>query len=147
MTAERLDHRFVDSFPEQLQEGVLYISTEYASMTHLCACGCGAEVVTPLDPLDWRFMFDGKTVSVYPSVGSWSLPCRSHYIIRHSKVEWAGDWSDEQIATGRRNDLKAKRSAKDTPALPIPEAARIEPPPVKGKERGFFSRIRKLILG
>ncbi|WP_425342947.1 DUF6527 family protein [Rhizobium etli] len=47
-------------------------------MAHLCACGCRTEVITPLSPTDWRFTFNGKTISVEPSVGNWSLTCRSH---------------------------------------------------------------------
>ncbi|TPK85691.1 hypothetical protein FJ936_09130 [Mesorhizobium sp. B2-4-13] len=145
MTHERLDHRFVESFPERLQEGILYISTEYASMTHLCACGCGSEVVTPLSPLDWRFMFDGQTISVHPSIGSWSLPCRSHYIIRHNQIHWAEDWSDEQIAAGRTNDLAAKRGPVNSPASRTPDVAEVEQPR-DSKPLGFFGRVKKWIF-
>jgi hypothetical protein len=61
--------------------GVLYVSPGYATVTHLCCCGCGAEVVTPLSPTDWKLTFDGVAISLSPSVGNWSLPCRSHYFI------------------------------------------------------------------
>jgi hypothetical protein len=43
---------FVDHMPEQLQEGVLYVSGRYALAMHLCCCGCGGEVVTPLSPAE-----------------------------------------------------------------------------------------------
>ena len=82
MPITQLQHRFVDGFPDRLQPGVLYISIEFASMSHLCCCGCGREVITPLSPKDWKFTYDGASVSVHPSIGNWSLPCRSHYIIQ-----------------------------------------------------------------
>jgi hypothetical protein len=79
---ETLEPAFVESAPDQLEEGVLYVSTTYASAMHLCCCGCGTEVITPLSPARWSITFDGETISLWPSVGNWSQPCRSHYIIR-----------------------------------------------------------------
>tara|TARA_R110002096_G_scaffold318039_2_gene512496 strand:+ start:8304 stop:8744 length:441 start_codon:yes stop_codon:yes gene_type:complete len=102
-------HHFVENIPDNLKRGVLYISIDFSTMIHLCACGCDHEVVTPLSPLDWKFLFDGETVSVTPSIGSWSLPCRSHYNIRTGAVIWAAGWSDEMIAEGRKIDLLKKR--------------------------------------
>lgn len=110
MTAvARYEHQFVTSAPRELSPGVLYVSLEYCTMLHLCACGCGRKVVTPLSPNDWNMTFNGKTVTVRPSIGSWSLPCQSHYVIKHGKVVWAGQWSDEQIKIGRQADLLRKR--------------------------------------
>ncbi|MEW1836919.1 DUF6527 family protein [Nonomuraea angiospora] len=48
----RLDHRFVEHIPERLEPGELYISFPFATAAHLCACGCGKEVVIPLSPTD-----------------------------------------------------------------------------------------------
>ena len=38
---------YVDFIPpvEDMKEGVLYISRPYKTTSHLCACGCGNEVV------------------------------------------------------------------------------------------------------
>ncbi|MFI0405527.1 DUF6527 family protein [Actinomadura sp. 3N508] len=83
-----LAHQFVDHAPETLKEGILYISIPFTSALHLCCCGCGREVVTPLTPRDWRLIFDGQTVSLEPSIGNWNFPCRSHYWIHGSKVRW-----------------------------------------------------------
>jgi len=105
----RLAHQFVTSAPPDLSPGVLYVSLEYCTMLHLCACGCGRKVVTPLSPNDWSMTFNGKTITVNPSIGSWSLPCQSHYVIKRGKVVWAGQWSDEQIKKGREADLVRKR--------------------------------------
>src|SRR5438067_1869789 len=94
MRISSLEHRFVRNIPDKLEAGVLYVSMEYATAAHTCCCGCGEEVVTPFSPTDWHMWFDGETVSLWPSVGSWTLPCRSHYIINRGKVLGAGDWSN-----------------------------------------------------
>lgn len=108
MRDEVLEHRFVESFPETLEPGVLYVSLEYGSVAHSCCCGCGEEVVTPLTPTDWNITYDGETVTLHPSVGSWTLPCRSHYVIRRNRVIEAPPWSDAEVAAERRRDRSAK---------------------------------------
>ena len=35
-------------------------------------------------------MFDGRTISLNPSIGNWSYPCRSHYWIKGNRVVWDG---------------------------------------------------------
>jgi hypothetical protein len=99
----KVSHRFVELMPPRgmLEEGILYISIDYRSIRHKCACGCGNEVSTPLSPKDWQISYNGETVSLHPSVGSWSLPCRSHYIIRNNMVLWAEDWSDVKVKRAR----------------------------------------------
>lgn len=94
----------VEFIPELLEDGVLYISQTYRTAMHRCCCGCGSEVVTPLSPADWTLEIINGAVTLRPSVGSWSLPCRSHYIIRNSKVVWARDMSRDEIELGRIND-------------------------------------------
>ncbi|MFC5757804.1 DUF6527 family protein [Rhizobium sp. GCM10022189] len=118
MAIKQLEHRFVDAFPETIDEGVLYIAMEFATMSHRCACGCGHEVVTPLSPRDWKMSYDGEAVTLSPSVGNWSLPCKSHYLIRNGRVVWAERWDDEKILAGRERDLKAKRGG--DPSNPTP---------------------------
>ena len=86
-----LTHEFVEFIPDMIEEGKLYVSIEYATTVHKCCCGCGKEVVTPLSPTDWKLIFDGKTVSLDPSIGNWSFPCRSHYWIRNNWALWAED--------------------------------------------------------
>lgn len=103
-TTVRLDHTFVDSLPERLDEKTLYICIPYATVAHRCLCGCGNEVVTPLGRADWNLTYDGETVSLSPSIGSWSLPCRSHYVVTRSRARWARPWTPEEIETGRTRD-------------------------------------------
>lgn len=104
----RFAHEFVEQIPERLGEGVLYISIQYATGMHLCACGCGREVVTPLSPTDWKMIYDGETVSLSPSIGNWSLECQSHYWIRRSRVRWARWMSREEIERGRERHRRRK---------------------------------------
>ncbi len=108
MQHKRLEHRFVEHIPERLEAGVLYVSMEYATSAHSCCCGCGEEVVAPFTPTDWKMTFDGETISLRPSIGSWTLKCRSHYVIDRGKVIEAGSWSDEQVEAERRRDRAAK---------------------------------------
>ena len=105
---EAFTHQLVEFIPEELDDGVLYISLEYASASHLCACGCGRKVVTPLSPTDWQIGFNGEAIAVYPSIGNWSFPCRSHYWIHYGWVEWAPQWTDEEIQLGRALDRYRK---------------------------------------
>lgn len=103
-----LQHEFVETIPRKLAEGVLYISIPYATAAHLCFCGCGSEINTPLSPTDWRLIFDGRSVSLYPSIGNWSLPCRSHYWIDRDRIGWARQMSQAEITAGRVRDRLAK---------------------------------------
>lgn len=83
---KHLQHRFVESVPTALDAGILYISVTYGTVIHSCCCGCGEEIVTPLTPEGWKINYDGETISLWPSVGNWKLPCRSHYVIDRNRV-------------------------------------------------------------
>lgn len=103
-----LAHEFVQYIPDTLSEGVLYVSVPFDTLVHKCCCGCGNEVVTPLDPNDWQMTYDGKSISLHPSIGNWAFECQSHYWIRRSQVVWAPRMSEEQIAWVRTSDRLAK---------------------------------------
>jgi len=105
---KKLNHKFVEFIPEVLDDGILYVSIAHGTAVHRCCCACGREVVTPLTPTDWKLIFDGETVSLYPSIGNWNFPCRSHYWITRNHVEWAEDWSDWRIAAAEEKDLRQK---------------------------------------
>lgn len=105
------EHQFVQFIPDDLRDGVLYVSMEFATATHKCACGCGNKVVTPITRTDWRLIFDGESVSLEPSIGNWNFPCRSHYWITGGRVLWADDWSEGKISAGRARDARRKDQA------------------------------------
>lgn len=113
--------QFVEWVPERLEDRVLYVSMELATAIHLCACGCGQEVVTPFSPTDWKLCFDGENVSLDPSIGNWSFPCRSHYWIRGGVIRWSTSWSDEEIEAGRDHDRKLKSAYFEEPKKAVRE--------------------------
>lgn len=85
----RFEHQFVEFIPDTLMENILYVSVRFGTVAHLCACGCREEVITPLGPAEWSIVYDGKSVSLKPSIGNWGFPCRSHYWIFQNKIRWA----------------------------------------------------------
>ncbi len=101
---------FVEFIPEEIEFGKLYVSMEYATIVHLCCCGCGNQVVTPLSPAGWTLRFDGSTITLNPSIGNWSFACKAHYYIRHNRIQWARTWSNQEIASVRTGDQPAFES-------------------------------------
>ena len=91
----------VHYMPKVLEPGVLYYTEEFRTCAHLCACGCGAKVRTPVSPVEWSVEEGSKGPSLWPSVGNWQQDCRSHYWIRNGSVKWAEDWTEEEILSGR----------------------------------------------
>jgi hypothetical protein len=138
-----LRHEFVKYVPETVGEGVIHISIRFATAVHLCFCGCGSEIATPFSPADWQLTFDGQTVSLDPSIGNWSLPCRSHYWIRKNRVVWARPWTPREIAEGRELDRLATEEQFAKTAMEQPGDAdgrhRDEPPP----RETLWRRIRR----
>jgi hypothetical protein len=114
MKRSEIAFEFVEFVPKELDEGRLYISTEYATAVHRCCCGCGCKVTAPLAPDEWRLIFDGKTVSLEPSIGNWSFPCQSHYWIRRNRISWSGPMSKEQVAEVRRGRVPMGELANET---------------------------------
>jgi hypothetical protein len=111
-----LKHKFVEFMPETLEDGILYVSVEYCTALHKCACGCGNTVVTPITPTDWQLSFDGKTISLSPSIGNWSFDCQSHYWIKNNRVRWSDKWDEDQILKGRKQDkLNKQQYFKEVP--------------------------------
>ena len=104
---KKVVHEFVDHFPTPLDTGKLYISMLFASAAHLCCCGCGHEIITPISPAQWHLIYDGTSVSLNPSIGNWSLECQSHYWIVRNEVHWADTWNRKKIERFRAVDREA----------------------------------------
>jgi len=107
MTTSSIVPRFVASFPQPLESGVLYVSVEFSTASHLCACGCGREIVTPLSRGQWVLTFDGS-VSLWPSIGNWALPCRSHYVIDRGTIRWERAFASDEARAGRERDHRLR---------------------------------------
>ena len=89
MKINELKPVFMTYIPEQLEEGILYISEECWVAIHLCACGCGKKVVMPLDDeIGWILTKSDQGVTLRPSIGNFNFKCKSHYFITDNKVEW-----------------------------------------------------------
>jgi hypothetical protein len=106
----RIELQRVEYMPKDLQPGVLYVAEKFNAAAHLCACGCGSKVRTPLGPTEWNLSVSPSGVSLHPSVGNWQRPCRSHYWIRDGQVGWSGAWTDEEVQAGRVRE-HARRDA------------------------------------
>lgn len=134
-----LKHEFVEYIPAKLADGTIYVSITFATAAHKYCCGCGNEVVTPISPTDWQLTFDGETISLHPSVGNWNLACRSHYFIRRNTLQWAPEWSREEIEAGRRQDRRAKQHHYSTTgSVPTSESAAKERKP----DRSFWRKLK-----
>lgn len=148
MQTNRFKVQFVEFVPEIVEDGVLYISMEYATASHKCACGCGHEVVTPFTPTDWSLTYDGDTVTLSPSIGNWSYSCRSHYMIRKNRVIWAGNMSHSAIEGGRQRDKfrKAAHYNNENDLNPNQDntGIKLQSEKASTKPRGMLSAILRL---
>jgi Family of unknown function (DUF6527) len=140
-----LNHEFVEFIPEELEQGTIYVSIRFATASHLCCCGCRNKVVTPIRPTDWKLIFDGKTVSLDPSIGNWSFACQSHYWIRNNRVKWAPTWSREQIERQRIHDRYTKEDyfAPPNAATPTKVASKSGELDTGKPERSFWRALKK----
>ena len=160
MKIETLRPEFVECVPEQLKEGVLYISQRFRLCSHKCCCGCGEEVVTPLSPAEWTLTREGELVSLWPSVGNWDYACRSHYVIRRNRVIEALPMTDRQITRVQQRDaadlarlVASKNAEKDlrrvsgdallSPGLVPPRAAAVA---ARQPRAGVLKCLRRMLL-
>lgn len=100
----------VKYMPKDLHEGILYVSEEFGIAVHLCACGCGSKIRTPLGSTEWSLEVSNGKPTLRPSVGNWQLKCQSHYLIVRGDVKWAPKWNPAQIARGQKLE-ESRRAA------------------------------------
>jgi hypothetical protein len=138
MRVSKLQHKFITTVPKKLEDGVLYVSLGHRSAMHSCCCGCRQEVITPFSPTDWKLTFDGVSISLYPSIGNWSLPCQSHYWIDEGAVRWSYQMTKSEIAAGRMWDRVNKAryyGQQDTSVAPKVEPVEVAP------KKSFWQRV------
>ena len=107
---ERIKLLKVYYLPRELEVGFLYVSNEFGVAGHLCPCGCKNKIITPLGSTDWSFKEVNDKPTLFPSIGNWQLPCKSHYWITDGVIEWSYQWSKEQINEGREAEEKKRES-------------------------------------
>lgn len=100
----------VHYMPNQLKPSVLYVSEEFGTAAHLCACGCGTKIRTPLGPTEWSLKVSEEGPTLYPSIGNWQQSCKSHYWIKRGEIIWSEQWTQEEINVGRRYEQARRRS-------------------------------------
>jgi hypothetical protein len=115
--------KLLNHLPIQLEADILYVSEEFEIAGHLCPCGCGSKIITPLGVNEWSLsVYDGKP-TLKPSIGNWQLPCQSHYWINGGEILWSYIWSEHEIKAGQlaeelqRKEYYAKMEQSVTPKI------------------------------
>lgn len=91
MKQQSLTTEFVEYIPEELKQGILYVSERFEIAIHLCACGeCNNKTVTPFggNLNAWTYTNNKEKITLRPSIGNWQFPCKSHYHITENIIEW-----------------------------------------------------------
>ena len=80
---------FVEAIPQlpEMDKDTLYVSMRFATLSHLCPCGCGRLVDVTLSPTTRSLAYDGEHLTLSPSIGV-KFPCRSHYSIVRNAIVW-----------------------------------------------------------
>jgi hypothetical protein len=141
MRSRTVEPRFVEFIPDTLEPGALYISERFCTCSHLCCCGCGEEVVTPLSEAEWQLIREGNLVSLWPSVGNWDYACRSHYVIEHNQVHWAQPMPPRRIAAVKRRD------AADLAMMIKAKNASVGAGPAETRKPGLLARVLRFLFG
>ncbi|AZU57582.1 DUF6527 family protein [Ralstonia sp. 22086] len=143
MRINRITPEVVELAPRVLQPGRLYISPKYRAAVHLCCCGCGEKVVTPLSPAEWRIELAQGRATLYPSIGNGSMTCRSHYWIRDNRVIWTAQLSKSRVkAVFTRDQRDLESMYRDATALRKSEQNTPSPSPSDHEQRGLGWRAR-----
>ncbi len=108
MKIKRFRPAFVPQIPEIIDNGVLYVCLQYNICVHKCACGCGEEVITPIDPNEWKIEYNGESMSLSPSIGNWRFKCRSHYWIKNGEVLWMPNQNQPISINVNKHETKKK---------------------------------------
>jgi hypothetical protein len=143
MKTKTIRPMFVTQFPAVFEQGVLYVSEEFDTAGHLCCCGCGEKVITPLNPAKWSLRKEDGTVSLSPSIGNWNYACKSHYIITKNKVIEAGQLDARKIAAVQkrdRRDMERYVAVVNARASQTPKRAQV-PPAQKVPEKSLVYEV------
>jgi hypothetical protein len=88
----------------------------------------------------------GDAISLYPSIGNWNFPCRSHCIIERGRIVEAPPSTDEEVAAGGASDRRAKARYYGATEAPVKAAI----PTGHSEDRGgksLWSKIQRLWTG
>ncbi len=82
----KINLKKIHFIPKTLEPGILYVSEEFGTMAHICPCGCGEKVITPLNM--WTLKISDNKPTLSPSIGNFQT-CGSHYFIKDGNIVWA----------------------------------------------------------
>lgn len=105
--------------PKQLEPGILYVSDEFKVAAHLCPCGCGNKIITPILPVNWTFSEYNNLPTLSPSISNWQLPCKSHYWITKGHISWSYKISKEQASESWFKEEKTRLTYYETEQFPV----------------------------
>lgn len=97
-------YRAVERLPKQLEQAVLYHSTEFEVAALSCACGCGHRVML-LVPDSHQVTVQGGFATIRPSISVCDAPCKSHYIITSGRVKWLPAFSEAMASSVMRGQI------------------------------------------
>lgn len=94
---------FVEAIPQlpEMEQDTLYVSMRFATLSHLCPCGCGRLVDVTLSPTTRTLTYDGEHLTLRPSIGV-KFSCRSHYSIVRNAIVWHPPISASETSWYRR---------------------------------------------
>lgn len=141
MRLNSLKAEFVENVPDELEEGIVYISLPFRLAMHKCCCGCGQEVTTRISPTGWEFTYDGENVSFRPSIGPTTLACKSHYVVSRGKLKWYPPMTDYEIQRVQNRDARLRAGLPDVE----PDHADTEYHAAADRE-GWFRRFTRWLL-
>ena len=84
---EYIEPVYVETIPDKMEQGKIYISKKYQTSIHLCLCGCGEQTVLPLDSSMWILDDSNGKVTLMPSILQRG-GCKSHYIITNGRANF-----------------------------------------------------------
>ena len=87
MRTENFTIQKIDLVPalSSMFPGILYYDKQSGLSFHKCACGCGDIIILEHN---YKWNIDENTITISPSIGRMTAPCKSHYFIRNGKVVW-----------------------------------------------------------
>ncbi len=85
-----------EKLPAQVKPFEFHYSRRFEMAALACACGCGHRIM--LNLLDQhRLVIEEGLPTVKPSILVSDAPCLSHFFIKRGQVEWAQQWSKEEV--------------------------------------------------
>ena len=107
-SVDEFTYQFSDDPPEQIEYNTVYIIGEYGfywQLLFICPCGCNDGIQLNLlsnSFPSWEYHITSKDkISIYPSI--WKTKgCKSHFILRNSKIRWVNDIS-HKLNNGSNN--------------------------------------------